>query len=169
MVVVEYINTGNANNSLNIISLTEQIFSLQSNRNNDPTQSDIYIYINLNTSNGITLNKATVFNDTVNTIGKFTSEGEFDVDIGATGTPEFRVLSNSVNFFEKASITHTQVVGPIDQIFFRNPNTNGQTIIEIGTKNVLEVNDGDIDVIGDISYTGSIGPSSDKRLKENIK
>ena len=158
---------GNANSSLNIISLTEQNFSLQSNRNNDPTQSDIYI--NLNTSNGITLNKATVFNDTVNTIGKFTSEGEFDVDIGATGTPEFRVLSNSANFFEKASITHTQVVGPIDQIFFRNPNTNGQTIIEIGTKNVLEVNDGGIDVIGDISYTGSIGPSSDKRLKENIK
>ena len=106
----------NANNSLNIISLTEQNFSLQSNRNADPTQSDIYI--NLNASNGITLNKATVFNDTVNTIGKLTSEGDFDVDIGATGTPEFRVLGNSVNFFEKASITHTQLAGPIDQIFF---------------------------------------------------
>ena len=158
---------GNANNSLNIISLTEQNFSLQSNRNNDPTQSDIYI--NLNTSNGITLNKATVFNDTVNTIGKFTSEGEFDVDIGATGTPEFRVLGSSVNFFEKASITHTQLPGPIDQIFFRNPDTNGQTIIEIGTKNVFEVNNGGIDVIGDISYTGSIGPSSDQRLKKDIK
>ena len=157
----------NSNNSLNIISLTEQNFSLQSNRNTDPTQSDIYI--NLNTSNGITLNKSTVFNDTVNTIGKLTSEGDFDVDIGATGTPEFRVLGNSVNFFEKCSITHTQLAGPIDQIFFRNPDTNGQTILEIGTKNVLEVNDGGIDVIGDISYTGSIGPSSDKRLKENIK
>ena len=157
----------NANNSLNIISLTEQNFSLQSNRNTDPTQSDIYI--NLNTSNGITLNKSTVFNDTVNTIGKLTSEGDFDVDIGATGTPEFRVLGNSVNFFEKASITHTQLAGPIDQIYFRNPDTNGQTILEIGTKNVFEVNDGGIDVIGDISYTGSIGPSSDKRLKENIK
>ena len=33
----------NSNNSLNIISLTEQNFSLQSNRNNDPSQSDIYI------------------------------------------------------------------------------------------------------------------------------
>ena len=159
----------NANNSLNIISLTEQNFSLQSNRNIDPTQSDIYIYIYLNTSNGVTLNKSTVLNDTVNTIGKLTSEGDFDVDIGATGTPEFRVLGSSVNFFEKSSITHTQLAGPIDQIFFRNPDTNGQTILEIGTKNVFEVNDGGIDVIGDISYTGSIGPSSDKRLKENIK
>ena len=158
---------GNANNSLNIISLTEQNFSLQSNRNADPTQSDIYI--NFNTSNGITLNKPTVFNDTVNTIGKLTSEGDFDVDIGATGTQEFRVLGSSVNFFEKFSITHTQLAGPIDQIFFRNPDTNGETITEIGTKNVLTVNDGGIDAIGDISYTGSIGPSSDKRLKEGIK
>ena len=157
----------NANNSLNIISLTEQNFSLQSNRSTDPTQSDIYI--NLNTSNGITLNKSTVFNDTVNTIGKLTSEGDFDVDIGAAGTPEFRVLGNSVNFFEKCSITHRQLAGPIDQIFFRNPDTNGQTIIEIGTKNVFEVNDGGIDVIGDISYSGSIGPSSDQRLKKDIK
>ena len=106
---------GNANNSLNIISLTEQNFSLQSNRNTDPTQSDIYI--NLNTSNGITLNKATVFNDTVNTIGKFTSEGDFDVDIGATGTPEFRVLGSIVNFFERFSITHTEIIGAVHQIF----------------------------------------------------
>ena len=156
----------NANNSLNIISLTEQNCSLQSNRNADPTQSDIYI--NLNTSNGIALNKATVFNDTVDIIGKLTCENDFDVDIGATGTPEFRVLGSSVNFVEKCSITHTQLAGPIDQIFFRNPDTTGQTIIEIGTKNVFEVNDGGIDVIGDISYTGSIGPS-DKRLKEGIQ
>ena len=157
----------NANNSLNIISLTEQNFSLQSNRNADPTQSDIFI--NLNNTNGITMNKPTVFNDTVDIIGKLTCEGDFDVDIGATGTPEFRVLGSSVNFFQKCSITHTQLAGPIDQIFFRNPDTNGDTIIEIGTKNVFTVNDGGIDVIGDISYTGSIEPSSDQRLKKDIK
>ena len=86
------------------------------------------------------MNKATVFNDTVNMIRKINIriEGDFDVDIGATGTPEFRVLGSSVNFFEKCSITHTQLAGPIDQIFFRNPDTNGDTILEIGTKNVLD-------------------------------
>ena len=157
----------NANNSLNIISLTEQNFSLQSNRNTDPTQSDIYI--NLNNTNGITMNKATIFNDTVNTIGPFTSEGDFYVDINATGNPEFKVLDTSVSFFEKCSITHTQLPGTIDQIFFRNPDTNGDTILQVGTKNVLTINDGGIDVIGDISYTGGIAPSSDKRLKEGIK
>ena len=157
----------NANFSLNHIATIEQNSCIQSNRSADPTSSDIFI--NLNDVAGITLNKPTIFNDTVNTIGKLTSEGDFDVDIGATGTPEFRVLGSSVNFFEKASITHTQLAGPIDQIFFRNPDTNGDTIIEIGTKNVLTVNDGGIDVIGDISYTGSIGPSSDQRLKKDIK
>ena len=157
----------NANFSLNHIATIDQNFCIQSNRSADPTASDIYI--NLNDTAGITLNKATTCNDTVNILGKLTAEGDFDVDIGATGIPEFRVLGSSVNFFEKCSITHTQLAGPIDQIFFRNPDTNGDTILEIGTKNVLTVNDGGIDVIGDISYTGSIGPSSDKRLKEDIK
>ena len=51
----------------------------------------------------------------------------------------------------------------------RNPDTDGETITEIGTKNVLTVTTDGIDVIGDISYTGSIGPSSDQRLKKDIK
>ena len=157
----------NANFSLNHIATIEQNFCIQSNRSADPTASDIFI--NLNDTNGITLNKPTVFNDTVNTIGKLTSEGDFDVDIGATGTPEFRVLGSSVNFFERFSITHTTAVGAVEQIFLRNPDTDGETITEIGTKNVLTVNTGGIDVIGDISYTGGIAPSSDKRLKEGIK
>ena len=157
----------NANFSLNHIATIEQNFCIQSNRSADPTASDIFI--NLNDTNGITLNKPTVFNDTVNTIGKLTPEGDFDVDIGATGTPEFRVLGSSVNFFERFSITHTTAVGAVEQIFLRNPDTDGETITEIGTKNVLTVNTGGIDVIGDISYTGGIAPSSDKRLKEGIK
>ena len=54
---------------------------------------------------------------TLNIFDKLTCESNFDVDIGATGTPEFRVLGSSVHFFEKFSITHTQAAGPIDQIF----------------------------------------------------
>ena len=140
---------------------------MQSNRNADPTQSDIYI--NLNTSNGITLNKTTVFNDTVDIIGKLTCEGDFDVDIGATGTPEFRVLGSSVNFFERFSITHTEIIGAVHQIILRNPDTDGQTIIEIGTKNVFEVNTNGIDIIGDVNYSGNLTDTSDKSLKDNIK
>ena len=61
----------------------------------DPTQSDTLI--DLNNTNGITLNKAITCNETVDIIGKLTCEGDFDVDIAATGTPEFRVLGSRVN------------------------------------------------------------------------
>ena len=43
---------GNANNSLNVISTTEQNFSLQGNRNADPQASEIFLQ--LNNSAGIT-------------------------------------------------------------------------------------------------------------------
>ena len=56
------------------------------------------------------MNKPTVFNDTVDIVSKLTCEGDFDVDIGATGTPEFRVLGSSVNFFQKCSIYYTYTI-----------------------------------------------------------
>ena len=118
---------------------------------------------------GITLNKPTTCNETLDVIGNLSTENEFRVDIGATGSPEFRVLGNSVDFYEKFSITHQTAVGAVEQIFLRNPDTDGETITEIGMKNVLTVTTDGIDVIGDISYTGSIGPSSDQRLKKDIK
>ena len=44
---------------------------------------------------------ATTWNETVNVVGKSTAEGEFDAYVNFTGTPEFRVLGNAVNFFER--------------------------------------------------------------------
>ena len=95
--------------------------------------------MNLNNTDGIILNKPSVFNDTITLIGKLTSEGDFKVDTGATGTLEFRVLDDSVNFFERFSITHTEIIGIVHQIFLRNPDTDGQTIIEIDTKMFLKL------------------------------
>ena len=157
----------NVNFSLNFISTIEQNFSIQSNRNTDPQSSEIYLQ--LNDVAGITLNKPTTCNETLDVIGNLSTGNEFRVDIGATGSPEFRVLGNSVDFYEKFSITHQTAVGAVEQILLRNPDTDGETITEIGTKSVLTVTTDGIDVIGDISYTGSIGPSSDQRLKKDIK
>ena len=158
---------GNANFSLNFISTNEQNFSIQSNTNADPQSSEIYLQ--LNDVAGITLGKPTTCHETLDVIGNLSTENEFRVDIGATGSPEFRVLGNSVDFYEKFSITHQTAVGAVEQIFLRNPDTDGETIAKIGTKNFLTVTTDGIDVIGDISYTGSIGPSSDQRLKKDIK
>ena len=159
---------GNANFSLNFISTNEQNnFSIQSNRNADPQSSEIYLQ--LNDVAGITLNKPTTCNETLDVIGNLSTENDFRVDIGATGSPEFRVLGNSVDFYEKFSITHQTAVGAVEQIFSRHPDTDAETITEIGTKNVLTVTTDGIDAIGDISYTGSIGTGSDQRLKKDIK
>ena len=51
----------------------------------------------------------------------------------------------------------------------RNNDLDGEIYSQIQSKDVLKVDDGGIDVIGDISYTGSIGPRSDKRLKQDIR
>ena len=159
---------GNANFSLNFISTNEQNnFSIQSNRNADPQSSEIYLQ--LNDVAGITLNKPTTCNETLDVIGNLSTENDFRVDIGATGSPEFRVLGNSVDFYEKFSITHQTAVGAVEQIFSRHPDTDAETMTEIGTKNVLTVTTDGIDAKGDISYKGSIGTSSDQRLKKDIK
>ena len=107
----------------------------------------------------ITLIKAITCNETANVIGKLTAEGEFDVDANFTGTPEFRVLGSSV-LWKVKYYTYSSSRTKRPNIF-RNSDTNGETITEIGTINVLTVNTDGIDVIGDISYTGSIGPSSE--------
>ena len=158
----------NANFSLNHIATIEQNFRIQSDRSVDPTGSDIFI--KLNNSNGITLNKQTVFNDTVNTIGKLTCEGEFEVDVNVSGTPEFSIANDIIYMYgTKFQITNTTAVGDVERIYMRNNDLDGEIYLQIQSKDVLKVDDVGIDIIGDISYSGSLGPSSDKRLKENIK
>ena len=152
---------------MNFVSLAEQNFSLQSNRNADPQASEIFLQ--LNNSAGIKVSKVTTCNESVNVVGKLTAEGEFDVDVNFTGTPEFRVLGNAVNFFERFRITHTTSAGNVEQIYLRNPDTDGETMTEIGTKDVFKVETAKIGVDGDVEYTGSLRPSSDERLKKDIK
>ena len=158
----------NANFSLNYISTNEQNFCIQSNRNADPTPSDIFIQ--LNDVAGITLNKPTVFNDTVNTIGKLTSEGEFEVDVNVSGMPEFSIANDIIYMYgTEFQITNTTAVGDVERIYMRNNDLDGEIYLSIQSKDVLKVDDVGIDIIGDISYSGSLGPSSDKRLKKILK
>ena len=65
------------NNSLNVISTEEINFSLQPSRITDPTTGTIALQ--LNDTNGITINRAVVNNQTFNSIGKITAEADLDV------------------------------------------------------------------------------------------
>ena len=63
-----------ANNSLNVISTEEINFSLQSDRTTDPTTGTIALQ--LNDTNGITLNRAVTNNLTFNSIGNIVGESD---------------------------------------------------------------------------------------------
>ena len=64
-----------ANDSLTVISTEEINFSLQANRTTDPTTATICLQ--LNDTNGITLNRAVTNNQTFNSIGKNNSRSRF--------------------------------------------------------------------------------------------
>ena len=66
-----------ANNSMNIISTEEINLSLQSKRTLDPTTGPIALQ--LHDTNGITINRAVVNNQTFNSIGNITAEANFNV------------------------------------------------------------------------------------------
>ena len=184
-------------NTLNVITTAQMNFSLQSGgRASDPTTGSIALQ--LDDTNGITLNRAVVNNQTFNSIGNITAEanlnvwGDFlfqhssaiyenlngsdydlvlrngDTDrainliVGAIGsTPEISIGDANVNLLGYLEVTHTDVSGS-QRVKFDNPDSDGIVFTSIAGANILEVSNTGIYV------NGSVGSSSDSRLKENI-
>ena len=192
-----------ANSSLNVISTNEINFSLQSNRADDPTTGTIALQ--LNDTNGITINRAVTNNLTFNSIGRITAEADLDVwgelffqhsssiketlngsdydldirngdtdrainfIIGTIGsTPEIQLTEGKVNLLGNLEITHTDVSGS-QRVLINNPDTDGFIRLSNNNLSRLDATTTGVDVYGDLSYTGSLIPSSDKRLKKDIK
>ena len=191
-----------ANNSLNVISTDEINFSLQSNRDADPTTGTIAIQ--LNDTNGITLNRATTNNLTFNSIGNIVGEadiiswgrfmfqnsselkevldgqyklfvrngdalGDINLTVGLeSSTPEIQLTDGKVNLLGNLEITHTDVSGS-QRVLTNNPDDNGWIRLSNNNLSTLDATTTGVDVYGDLSYTGSLIPSSDKRLKKDIK
>ena len=65
-------------------------------------------------------------------------------------------------------ITHVDVSGS-QRVFINNPDTDGFTRLSNNNLSRLDATNTGVDVYGDLSYTGSLIPSSDKRLKKDIK
>ena len=192
-----------ANNSLTVISTEEINFSLQSNRTTDPTTGTIALQ--LNDTNGITINRAVVKNQTFNSIGKITAEADLDVwggiyfqhssaiketlngsdydldirngdtdrainfIIGTIGsTPELQLTEGKVNILGNLEITHDDITGQ-QRVLINNPDDNGWIRLSNNNLSTLDATTTGVDVYGDLSYTGSLIPSSDKKLKKDIK
>ena len=104
-----------ANNSLNVISTEEINFSLQSNRTTDPTTGTIALQ--LNDTNGITLNRAVTNNQTFNSIGNIVGES----DVVSWGRFMFQ------NSSELKEVLDTQY-----KLYIRNGDTLGEMNLTIG-------------------------------------
>ena len=190
-------------NSLNVISTAQINFSLQTDRTTDPTTGTIALQ--LDDTNGITINRAVVNNQTFNSIGNITAEAslnvwgdllfqhssgiketlngsDYDLDIrngdadraihliaGTIGsTPEIQLTEGKVNLLGNLEITHVDVSGS-QRVFINNPDTDGFIRLSNNNLSRLDATNTGVDVYGDLSYTGSLVPSSDKRLKKDIK
>ena len=192
-----------ANNSLNLITNDEINFSFQPNRATDPTTASIALQ--LNDTNGITLNRAVTNNLTFNSIGRITAEADLDVwgelffqhsssiketlngsdydldirngdtdrainfIIGTIGsTPELQLTEGKVSLLGNLEITHDDITGQ-QRVLINNPDGNGWIRLSNNNLSTLDATTTGVDVYGDLSYTGSLIPSSDKRLKKDIK
>ena len=89
--------------------------------------------------------------------------------VGTIGsTPEFSVQEAKVNLLGHLDITHTDVSGS-QRVFIDNPDDNGMIRLSNNGLSRMDVTTTGVDVFGDLSYTGSLVPSSDRRLKKDIK
>ena len=65
-------------------------------------------------------------------------------------------------------ITHDDRTGQ-QRVLINNPDDNGWIRLSDNNLSTLDATTTGVDVYGDLSYTGSLIPSSDKRLKKDIK
>ena len=184
-------------NSLNVVTTSQLNFSLQSDRTTDPTTGTIALQ--LDDTNGITINRAVTNNQTFNSIGNITAEANLNVwgDVlfqhssaiyeNLNGSDYDLVLRNgdtdrSISFIVGA-------IGSTPEISISEANINLLGNLDITHSDVsgsqrVKIDNPDSDGIifhsinganiGEFSSTGlhingALTETSDKRLKENVK
>ena len=184
-------------NSLNVVTTSQLNFSLQSDRTTDPTTGTIALQ--LDDTNGITINRAVTNNQTFNSIGNITAEANLNVwgDLlfqhssaiyeNLNGSDYDLILRNgdtdrSISFIVGA-------IGSTPEISISEANINLLGHLDITHSDVsgsqrVKIDNPDSDGIvfhsinganiGEFSSTGlhingALTETSDKRLKENVK
>ena len=130
------------NNSLNVISTEEINFSLQSDRTTDPTTGTIALQ--LNDTNGITINRAVTNNQTFNSIGRITAESDLDV---------WGEL-----FFQHSSSIKETLNGSDYDLDIRNGDTDRAInfiIGTIGSTPEIQLTDGKVTLVGQLEITNT--------------
>ena len=128
-----------ANNSLNVVSTEEINFSLQTDRTTDPTTGTIALQ--LNDTNGITLNRAVTNNLTFNSIGNIVGKA----DVRSWGRFMFQ---NSSEFKE---VLDTQY-----KLFVRNGDALGDINLTVGLETStpeIQLTGGKVNLLGNLEIT----------------
>ena len=142
-----------ANNSLNVISTEEINFSLQSTRTADPTTATIALQ--LNDTNGITLNRPVVNNLTFNSIGNIVGEA----DVVSWGRFMFQ------NSSELKEVLDTQY-----KLYIRNGDTAGEMNLTVGLESStpeIQLTDGKVNLLGNLEITHADVSGSQRVLINN--
>ena len=185
------------NNSLNVISTNEINFSLQSNRATDPTTGTIALQ--LNDTNGITINRAVTNNQTFNSIGNITAEANLNVwgNILFQHSSAINEVLNGTDYdlliwngdTDRSIIMRVGAIGSTPQLQLSDANVNllghlNITHQTVSTSERVKIDNPDADGliflsinganICEVSSTGlhvngASTETSDKRLKENIQ
>ena len=95
--------------------------------------------------------------------------GDINLTVGLeASTPEIQLTDGKVTLLGNLEITHTDVAGS-QRVLINNPDTDGFIRLSNNNLSRLDATNSGVDVYGHLSYTGSLIPSSDKRLKKDIK
>ena len=95
--------------------------------------------------------------------------GDINLTVGLeASTPEIQLTDGKVTLLGNLEITHTDASGS-QRVLINNPDTDGFIRLSNNNLSRLDATNSGVDVSGDLSYTGSLIPSSDKRLKKDIK
>ena len=157
-----YLNTdikmyqrADTNKSLNIITSNEINFSLQSNKEADPTTASIALQLNDNPA-GITMNRPTTIKQTLNILGNTTAEANLNV-------------WGELLFQHSSSIKET-INGSDYDLDIRNGDTDraiNLVVGAIGSTPEISINDANVNLLGHLDITHSTVSTSERVKMDN--
>ena len=140
-------------NSLNVISTAQINFSLQTDRTTDPTTGTIALQ--LDDTNGITINRAVANNQTLNSIGNMTAEATLNV-------------WGDLNFQHSSGIKET-LNGSDYDLDIRNGDTDRSINMIVGTVGStpeISISEASVNLLGNVDITHA-DVSGSNRVKFN--
>ena len=141
-------------NSLNVITTAQMNFSLQSDRTTDPTTGTIALQ--LDDTNGITINRAVVNNQTFNSIGNITAEASLNV-------------WGDVLFQHSSGIKET-LNGSDYDLDVRNGDTDraiNLIVGAIGSTPEISISEANVNLLGNLDITHSTVSTSERIKIDN--